>query len=296
MRDYGKVSPTFWTGKTGRKIQKVGGIEAVTLASYLMTNRHSNMIGLYYLPISYIVEDIGVIPFKGASKALRSLEEAEFSYYDWDINVVYIPEMAKYQIAELLKPNDKRVAGVMNELKNYEHSRHYAHFYIKYKVAFNLPDIGPLKDLQSPLEGPSMPLRSQEQEQEQEQENNTSAPKNGALNGSHKLSPLSELWNQTFKDILPQVKESGSRNKREAALLRKYTLDQIKEVFLRISKSDFLLGKCPPQEPGGKVFMADYDWFLGKGKNGTENIVKVIEGKYDNRPVQQELTGSRLVL
>ncbi|NKE69865.1 hypothetical protein [Candidatus Manganitrophus noduliformans] len=114
--------------------------------------------------------------------------------------------------------------------------------------------------------------------------------------GSQSLSPLSELWNQTFKDILPQVKQSGSRKKREAALLKQYTLEQIKEVFLRIGKSDFLLGKCPPRDPGGKVFMADYDWFLGKDKNGTENIVKVIEGKYDNRPVQRELTEDRVIL
>ena len=305
MREYGKVSPTFWTGKTGRQIQKLGGIEAVLLAFYLMTNRHSNMIGLYYLPVSYIVEDIGVMPFKGASKGLlrafEALKEADFAFYDDTSKEIYLPEMATYQIAECLKPGDRQIQGVMNLLFQYRKSCFFWDFYEKYKVPFNLPEIDPIeapsKALRSPLEAPCKPLRSQEQEQEQEN-NNTSAPKNGALNGSHLLllSPLSNLWNKTFKDILPQVKQSGSRKKREAALLRQYTIDQIKEVFSRIVKSDFLLGKCSPREPGGKAFMADYDWFLGKDKNGTENIVKVLEGKYDNRPIQQELTESRLVL
>ena len=53
MRDYGKISPQFWTGKTGKAI-KAGGPESVVIAVYLMSSPHSNMIGMYYLPMMYL--------------------------------------------------------------------------------------------------------------------------------------------------------------------------------------------------------------------------------------------------
>ena len=70
MRDYGKISPSFWTGKTGKAI-KAGGQEAVVVAMYLMSSPHSNMIGLYYLPMMYLAHETG-LGFEGASKGLQT--------------------------------------------------------------------------------------------------------------------------------------------------------------------------------------------------------------------------------
>ncbi len=58
MRDYAKVSPRFWLGETGRELRKAGA-EAQVVAFYLMTSPHANMLGLYYLPVLYLVNRPG---------------------------------------------------------------------------------------------------------------------------------------------------------------------------------------------------------------------------------------------
>lgn len=164
-RDYAKVRARFWTGETGKVIRALG-CEAQVVSAYLLTCGSSNMIGLYYLPISLLCHETG-IPLEGASKALRSLSEAGFAHYDEREEVVFVPRMASEQIESELNAGDKRCAGIARELKEFEKSRFFPAFVYLYRKAFHLPES---MGLGSPLEGPSKPLRSQEQEQEQEHE------------------------------------------------------------------------------------------------------------------------------
>lgn len=168
MRGYGKVSPRFWNGPTGKAIRALGP-EAQVVALYLMTAPSSSMTGLYYLPIPILAHETGC-PFEGASKALRSLSRAGFCTYDGDEEVVWVPEMAKHQIGDALKPGDKRVAGVAAALEPYRSSKFYADFIARYGAAYGVESRPISKPLRSPLQAPSEPLRSQEQEQEQEQD------------------------------------------------------------------------------------------------------------------------------
>lgn len=68
MRNYATISPQFWLGDTGRKLRK-SGPECMVVALYMMTSPHSNMLGLYYLPVLYIAHETGLAP-EGASKGL----------------------------------------------------------------------------------------------------------------------------------------------------------------------------------------------------------------------------------
>lgn len=164
-RDFAKVRSRFWTGETGKKIRALGP-DARVIATYLLTCASSNMIGLYYLPISLLSHETGR-GIKGALEDLRSLESVGFAYYDSTEEVVFVPNMAAEQIEAELQAGDKRCAGVARELKEYEKSRFFAAFVARYKGAFHLPDS--MGD-GSPLQGPCEPLRSQEQEQENDQE------------------------------------------------------------------------------------------------------------------------------
>lgn len=161
MRDYAKVSPKFWIGPTGKSIRKQGTVAQV-LALYLLTSPHANMLGIYHLPIAYIVADTG-LTFEGASEGLQRLYEAGFCDYDDASEVVFVYEMARYQIGEQLKPKDNQVEGVRREYRNLPESRLLPSFFEKYAAAFHLDD-------GRGLQAPSKPLGSQEQEQEQEQE------------------------------------------------------------------------------------------------------------------------------
>lgn len=152
MRDYAKVSARFWTGETGKKI-KAAGPEATVVALYLMTSPHSNMLGLYFLPKMYIAHESG-LPFEGASKGLLRCIEGEFCSYDEASEVVFVHEMARYQVGEQLKPDDKQCKGVANEIAKLPHTALFKAFYERYALAFHLPD---MKGLRRPSKAPPKP-------------------------------------------------------------------------------------------------------------------------------------------
>src|SRR5690625_1529766 len=167
MRDYGKVSPQFWIGETGKKL-RAAGPEAQVVALYLMTCPHSNMIGMYYLPVMYMAHETG-LGMEGANKGIQRAIEAGFCSYDEASEVVFVHEMAKFQIADELKPTDKRCKGVQNEYDSVPENPFLSMFYEKYSTAYHMSkNRGNSGTSDGGNEAPSKPLASQEQEQEQE--------------------------------------------------------------------------------------------------------------------------------
>jgi hypothetical protein len=171
MREYAKVAPQFWTGLTGKKIRAMGP-EVQVVALYLLTCPSSRMIGLYYLPLPVLCHEVGC-PIEGASKALSVLESAGFAYYDTEQELVWVPEMARFQISEGLHPRDKRIIGIEKELELFRKSRFLKEFRDRYGKAFHL-------NQGSPFEAPSKPHRSKEKEKEQEKES-LSVPSGGTV-------------------------------------------------------------------------------------------------------------------
>ena len=136
MRAYATVSPTFHTGETGRAITRAGK-DAKLVAGYLLTAPESNMIGLYYVPIVSIAHHNGQT-FEEAETALRSLVSLGFCDYDFDVETVWVYNMAAWQVGETLKQTDNRVSGVEKELLVYRKSRFYEPFLARYQAPLNL--------------------------------------------------------------------------------------------------------------------------------------------------------------
>lgn len=168
MRDYGKVSPKFWTGKTGKLI-KARGSEAVIVAMYLMSSPHSNMLGLYYQPTLYMAHETG-LGIEGASKGLHDCIEAGFCAFDEASEMVWVYEMAIYQIANELKATDKRCAGIQKDYDALPDCPFLGDFFDRYTSVFHLKS---RRENEGAYQAPSKPLPSQEQEQEQEQDIST---------------------------------------------------------------------------------------------------------------------------
>lgn len=169
MRDYAKVVPKFWTGETGKAIRKRGP-EGVVVAMYLMTSPHSNMVGLFYQPLLYMAHETG-LGLEGASKGLRICIEEGFCLYDEASEMVWVMEMAKFQIGERLKANDNRCVGIQKEYDALQDNPFLYDFWLRYHPDYHLRDARGYEL----HEGPSKPLSSQEQEQEQEQEEEQSS-------------------------------------------------------------------------------------------------------------------------
>lgn len=171
MRKYAQIGPQFWsTSKTGRAIRKKGA-EAVVVAMYLMSSPHSNMLGLYYQPMLYMAHETG-LGIEGADKGLRSCIEAGFCSFDEPSEMVWVHEMALYQIGDDLKANDKRCVGVQKEYDTLPDCPFLAPFFERYRAVFHMhrPRGGAAMPPYSPTVAPSLPPGSQEHEQDHEQD------------------------------------------------------------------------------------------------------------------------------
>lgn len=163
MRDYSKVEPKMWHGKTMKALRK--SPEGLVVALYLMTSPSSNMLGLYAQPILYMAYETG-LGEEGARKGLQSCIDAGFCSYDEESEFVFVHEMACYQIANELKAADLRCKGIQKDYEALPDNPFLGAFYERYADVFHLTKA-------RGIEAPSKPLRSQEQEQEQEQDRET---------------------------------------------------------------------------------------------------------------------------
>ncbi len=82
---------------------------------YLLTSPHSNILGLYVLPIGYIVEDLK--PFgkplpmgfaKGIQKDMEALSEASIIDYDEKAQICWVKNYLKYN--PITNPNQRKAA------------------------------------------------------------------------------------------------------------------------------------------------------------------------------------------
>jgi hypothetical protein len=162
-RDYGKLTHGFWTGETGREMRGFSG-NVRLVAAYLCSCGSANMTGIYYLPLELMVHEIGAgLTIEGASEALRTLAELDFAHYDSEREMVWVPNLAREQVAQTLKAGDKQRDGILAQLAKMLKCPFIRDFYRRYRSAYCLPDPpedasdarvieAPPKALQRPLE------------------------------------------------------------------------------------------------------------------------------------------------
>jgi hypothetical protein len=157
MNTYAKIEPTFWIGETGRNLRQAGP-EAQVVALYLLTNPHTNPLGLYYCPVMFIAHETG-LGMEGASKGLRGAIEGGFCTYDKATEMAWVYEMARYQIADSLKEGDKRTTWIQKEYYGLPENPFLKPFFDKYQQAFHMQSMrSSSKPHGSPFEAPSKPI------------------------------------------------------------------------------------------------------------------------------------------
>lgn len=158
MRDYSKVSASFWTGATGKALR--GDPAAQMVCLYLMTSPHANLIGVYHCPILYIAHETG-LTLQGASKGLQRAIEGGFCTYDEASEVVFVHAFARYQLldgsGDSLKPKDNRVSAVLKAVANIPSASLRAAFVAEYASAIPGLEAPKQKGLARGLEAPPKP-------------------------------------------------------------------------------------------------------------------------------------------
>lgn len=92
-------------------------------------------------------------------------------------------------------------------------------------------------------------------------------------------------WNDQGQDAakLPVVEtlSAGRRDKARRAIAQFPDWRWWNHALSHIRQSPFLTGRIAPTNGHGRAFRADFDWLLAKHKDGTENVVKLHDGRYD---------------
>lgn len=184
MRDYGKVAPTFWTGRTGRRLR--GNVDAQLLALYLFTGPASTMSGLFQLSLPAMAHETG-LPLERVRQALEVLHQEDVAHFDEETDLVWVVNMIRFQVGEAMDPTDKRVIGLRREIAIYRGHPFVVALIERSQGAYHLPQVL-LSPLRGASNGPSValpavksnghhvqndrskPLRSQDQDQDQDQE------------------------------------------------------------------------------------------------------------------------------
>lgn len=301
MRDYGIVSPRFWIGETGRKLRSMPYAQRV--AMYLLTAPASEMTGVYYCPVATILNDVGLPSeslardhegaLKAVIEALKALKSLDFCEFDFDSEYVFVKEMARWQIAEKLKPTDNRVKGIIKTVESMPEPMR-SRFIARYNDDFSL---GFEVEKQQKNEAPSEPLRSQEQEQEQDinkdvsDETSSSDSPALTLDGesdgpkrapSVPLQKIVDTYNAKLGSQLGMCRQlnkqrQGNLRQRWADISRIVESSDPKEVlegfaafYDKIGRSNFLMGRAAD-------FKATFDWI-----HNSTNFLKIYEGNYEN--------------
>ncbi len=91
---------------------------------------------------------------------------------------------------------------------------------------------------------------------------------------------LIALYNELAPSECPAVVRSSPARKEKARKYLSIFPDRQfwERAFRQIQESQFLRGLRKSE--GHQHFIADFDWLLSKGKDGTENVVKVHDGRY----------------
>jgi hypothetical protein len=241
MRDYSKVGPQFWIGKTGKALRK-HGVEAQMVGLYLLTSPHANMLGLYYVPKTFIAHETG-LGMEGASKGLQGCIEAGFCQYDEDSEMVWVMEMARFQVGDELKGKDLRIKGVQNEYDSLPENPYLSAFFDTYAQAFCMSS---KRGLESTLEAPSKDLASQEQEQEQEQKQEQAQEQNiverrAAPRDRDVIADVFSYWQKTMDS--PRSQLDDKRRKAIRGALKLYEPRQVCQAILGCSRSGWHMGE-----------------------------------------------------
>lgn len=103
MREYGKIHSSFWTSPDIRAL----GEDGRTLAAYLLTSPHSNMLGCFRVPLAYVCDDLKW-PLERVLEGFAKLTQRVWVTFDKGSEWVVIHKFLKWNQPE--NPNVVRAA------------------------------------------------------------------------------------------------------------------------------------------------------------------------------------------
>ena len=238
-RSYAKIFTGKWRSRSFRTLR--GNPWAIVLQDYLMSCPASEMSGVFYMP-KYLIEGELGIPHDELESAIRILEEADFCRF-YDDEYVFVYNMARYQIADALSPDDNRWKSLMRDIEEMPDNIR-REFIIRYNEDFNLG----YQIIRKAAE-PTAPVQTSPQT-----ENNQAEDKPLATCQSAQIKPLEassesenkSLNSQTQPELEPLVLESEAPCKPLTRPLQAPCKPVTETVSVAVTEEEVPVGKRRP--------------------------------------------------
>ena len=256
---YQRIHSQIWSDEKFRVLSQ----DAKYLFIYILTNPHSNGIGIYYLPKQYIECDLEwsakqlAIPFE-------ELLNSGLILYDFDSRLICVKNQIKHNPIE----NPKQAKSAEKIISSLPKS----HLFSVLSEQLNKPYHKPLLKLLA--ERYSIPI-PQEEEEEKEKEIYSGSGSVFSKNGQVPYQEIQKAFNEICPD-LPTFK--NLTEDRRKAIKKRWNTDEAtchlewwtEKFFPLIAESDFLTGR------NGKWTACNIDWILNR-----KNFTKIREGTYN---------------
>ncbi len=270
---YKKVVSHIWRDLGVRELSKLSKL----LWSYLINNEHINSLGLYYMPVGYVIADLQFNQ-KEFADCMAEIEKAGMLAYDERCCFVLLKKFLKHNAIA----NQKHLQGAISQLTSLPRTPLIA----KLRDALQDPEIYEKTDFNFQLLQHLLqivpPTDSGVESSLPPAPGAPPAPPTPPEKPPEKLVTKPEhtnyydfinLWNTELGSVLGQVtKLTDLRKSHIRARLKEHPFPEWKVIFQRIAASPFLTGM------NDKNWKADFDWFI----SGPDKIVRVLEGRYDD--------------
>ncbi len=259
---------------------------------HIFTNPLSNSLGCFRASLAGLAEDKhrnGAWPIKRYQKAFREALAKGFFEYDEKTLLLYFPKFfdLTHKANFPRTPNVVKAWGKLwNQLPD---SPLKTKCYHALKALLEGFDKDFLKAFHDTFHAPlaKQPERNLTQEQEQEQEQRTrerekdlSPSGDPRLNGWGTPEHLIAFFNREKPPEIPAIKTITAERLKQARLgLQLYPdLDSWVTIMGELAASDWLRGRKP--SPGYEHWKGSWEWLFRRGKDKTQNLVKLFEGQF----------------
>jgi len=266
---YRKVDPRIWNDEKFRRLSD----QAKLLFFFLLTHPHMTALGAMRASIPGLAAELQW-NLRAFAKGFREVLSKGLAKHDVEASFLWIPNFLKYNPPE--SPNVVKSWSLSADLLP--------------ECSLKEQLLQAVKDLTEGLGeafgealpkafAKAMPNQEQEQEPEQEQEEEKRARAAADKNGSLSVEDLFSLYNELTPRECPKATVlSVARREKARKYLKMFPTENFwREAFAQVHRSKFLRGL---KNGTDQHCVFDSDWMLTKGKDGSENIVKVHDGKY----------------
>ena len=265
---YRTVDTRFWSDPKVRGL----GRQSRYLFLYLMTNGHTHLSGIYYLPFPIIQFETGM-DVEQVTAAMDELSTEKLTSFDPENHIIWVVNMLRWQIGWGGRKNPKNMKAVANQLESL-HECAIIDCFLKYYEDLNIPYRYPIDTLSTKGTGTGTEIGTEIGTEEEEEKRFPASSNQKEL-----MQEIEETWQGiAMLNGLPQVAKMTTVRKKKLLdrCKSKHFRENFTEAMGTIEKYPFLHGK------NDRGWKATFDWFLAKDKNRVDNYINLLEGKYGN--------------